>query len=1311
LRSSGPAPVKLQLYDKNQAFLMENSGAIGARLANLVLEPGTYYVAVRGKLPQTQRYQLEVADAGAIEATNESEPNNSAARANLVHDGETLRGDLSPQDINDCVAVEVDKSLELWNLEVLGDGADTLKLIDSTNTVVTSASRLNGQSTIRLQRVLLPRGRQALCIEGSHGSWLFRAQRVGPPKPGDEYEPDDRPSEALALAAETEVHGWLDHGGDIDNYFFYLPGETKVVIDLAAPSGLPVSGAIAWGQFGDARIGFKTSPGNDGMEHLHWSGALPAGDYFLALRSDNGESSLDPYTLRVAPAPHFESRPDTDAAGKVSASLEFESAKVAAFSTLAQAVKGTLRLKNSGPQKSSLDVSTWTGDERWKISGLPKKIDVDAGADLKVPVELRVAPDARDDWPINVEIGLNDGTGPIAAVSRVTASTDVAPIAPYSDPSIPEPLLGGLNVAWSALGGKVDPPYAALIDGLTDAKTATLGYGKAVAVELAGSQPHTLNGIILTPPIVSPPREALRQFTVAVSEDGARYNQVLDAELSPLPREQAFVFSSPVKARFVQLTAKSSYDADRGDHALLAEFKVVADPKEPFAGFDVGNPALGGHVVRAAPQPSWPVNGVGETWPMSRVTFLPDRKSAPEIVLGFRADRAARITGLTWQERSDTPAAEHVQRVELAASDNPLGPWTPLGAWDTKQERFDLPAPQTVRYLALRVVMPNQGPISLPAKIGVTEVPAAANYRSILGEWGDESSATDFKSTLVATAAKSTIVAGHSRAAAAALPPDVVATGAVSLGRSEDWYKLDLPPAARGLSFQVTGDPGPEAEIAVESAAGVRLELASDPAVPGKYSTAASPGAYFVRVTQPPLSVIVAWDTSGSVSSFAPGIKRVVQGLSLNLETGREEIELIPFRGPQSVPIIGEWAADRGEVYSVFARYPWNDNSSNSEAAIIAANKAFVSRPGQHAIAIITDAASDGAVVNTELWNGFASVHPRVFSLKVPVADSTADTMAETHLMEDWANSNRGYFGLFASQGSADVHFRRMAARLMQPASYGLSYAVSAGPPAPGRLQLTMAKAGAAAQSAQTAVELLIDASGSMLQKIGGESKIEIEKKLLTDLAQHNMPPGVPLAIRVFGQGGKGSCRTDLVQSLKPLDAAQISGTIAAIHVTNGAKTAIADSLRLIPTDLGQARGQRLLVLITDGEETCGGDPAAEIKKLRDDGFDVLLNIVGFSVDTPAARAQFKTWAALSGGQYFDANDRKSLDEGLRRALLPDVDIVSSSGAVVGHLIVGGAPIDLAPGTYTVRLADSKPKDLGTVQISSGQTSTFEMTP
>jgi hypothetical protein len=130
-------------------------------------------------------------------------------------------------------------------------------------------------------------------------------------------------------------------------------------------------------------------------------------------------------------------------------------------------------------------------------------------------------------------------------------------------------------------------------------------------------------------------------------------------------------------------------------------------------------------------------------------------------------------------------------------------------------------------------------------------------------------------------------------------------------------------------------------------------------------------------------------------------------------------------------------------------------------------------------------------------------------------------------------------------------------------------------------------------------------------------------------------PARTTLAIRVCGQGEKGSCKSDLVLPLKPLDPWHIGGIILGIHTTNGAKIAIASSLEAISKNLSDAQKKCLIVLITDGEETCNGDPALQIRKLRQAGYDITLNIVGFSVDTPKARLLFRVWVALCGGAVF----------------------------------------------------------------------------
>ena len=59
------------------------------------------------------------------------------------------------------------------------------------------------------------------------------------------------------------------------------------------------------------------------------------------------------------------------------------------------------------------------------------------------------------------------------------------------------------------------------------------------------------------------------------------------------------------------------------------------------------------------------------------------------------------------------------------------------------------------------------------------------------------------------------------------------------------------------------------------------------------------------------------------------------------------------------------------------------------------------------------------------------------------------------------------------------------------------------------------------------AIEFVLDASGSMLQRIGGERRIEVAKSALIGLADA-LPADSGFALRVFGHKEADSCRTDL---------------------------------------------------------------------------------------------------------------------------------------------------------------------------------------
>ena len=133
---------------------------------------------------------------------------------------------------------------------------------------------------------------------------------------------------------------------------------------------------------------------------------------------------------------------------------------------------------------------------------------------------------------------------------------------------------------------------------------------------------------------------------------------------------------------------------------------------------------------------------------------------------------------------------------------------------------------------------------------------------------------------------------------------------------------------------------------------------------------------------------------------------------------------------------------------------------------------------------------------------------------------------------------------------------------------------------------------------------------------------------------------------------------------------------------------------------LKNAPGRKVIILVTDGEETCDGNPEEVIQKLQDKGFDVTPNIVGFAIDDAALEAQFKSWADLGGGRYFSANSQEGLGESLKEALQIPYAIYDSTGTLVTEGVVGGEPLELEQGFYRVVVQSSPPKIFEKVEVT-----------
>jgi hypothetical protein len=177
--------------------------------------------------------------------------------------------------------------------------------------------------------------------------------------------------------------------------------------------------------------------------------------------------------------------------------------------------------------------------------------------------------------------------------------------------------------------------------------------------------------------------------------------------------------------------------------------------------------------------------------------------------------------------------------------------------------------------------------------------------------------------------------------------------------------------------------------------------------------------------------------------------------------------------------------------------------------------------------------------------------------------------------------------------------------------------------------------------SAETNVQLIVDSSGSMAAKMGGRLKMDIAKEVLASLVK-DLSPDARLALRAYGHRSKTDCEDiELLASFGAIDRAAMAARINALKPLG--KTPIARSLELAGKDFeGTGDSRNIVILVSDGEETCVGDPCAVARKLRQSGIELQTNVVGFDVKGKE-RDQLQCIAEAGGGKYYDAADAAKL--------------------------------------------------------------------
>ena len=141
----------------------------------------------------------------------------------------------------------------------------------------------------------------------------------------------------------------------------------------------------------------------------------------------------------------------------------------------------------------------------------------------------------------------------------------------------------------------------------------------------------------------------------------------------------------------------------------------------------------------------------------------------------------------------------------------------------------------------------------------------------------------------------------------------------------------------------------------------------------------------------------------------------------------------------------------------------------------------------------------------------------------------------------------------------------------------------------------------------QVNVELILDASGSMAERVGGEPKLATAKRVLIDFIS-TLPKNANVALRIYGHQGSSadadkavSCASsELLYPFQPPDTARFHSAIQAFQPAGWTPLARSfDDARRDFERFDPANSSNFVYVVTDGIETCDADPVASAGQLH----------------------------------------------------------------------------------------------------------------
>lgn len=229
---------------------------------------------------------------------------------------------------------------------------------------------------------------------------------------------------------------------------------------------------------------------------------------------------------------------------------------------------------------------------------------------------------------------------------------------------------------------------------------------------------------------------------------------------------------------------------------------------------------------------------------------------------------------------------------------------------------------------------------------------------------------------------------------------------------------------------------------------------------------------------------------------------------------------------------------------------------------------------------------------------------------------------------------------------------------------------------------------------------LILDASGSMWGQIQGENKIVIARRVVGSLVD-DLQDGQEIGLIAYGHRREGDCEDiETVIAMGALDRQGFKATVNGLNPKG--KTPITKSVKQALAAVEKAGRAATVILVSDGLETCGGDPCAAVRLAKDQGLDFVLHVVGFDVageDTSSLQCA----AQAGGGLFLSAENADELSGALERAVAMSADVPAGRLAVKGvrngelhdiAIVVTGPDGEMVAGARTYTSEDTNPSSI-----------------